>query len=358
MNEIKIPYVNQNDNCLYCATGNVFSWYGFEKESIDFIFSGQLHFYYGKFGDYKGLFPDNFVIEKAPLRTRLEEVLEPYSIEVLWHEGEGYEMTLDFMNEAVKERPVVLGLDHFRLPYHESYQKEHGVHFVTLLDVQNRNFNILDSIKAITYRGVLEEEIVKPSLEISLSFSEFKNMWIDFNLPDRIDIIKSKQNALAILKNNVFQMKEKDSSCEHFYGINAIKELYEDLMLFIKEKETFNTLLKDVGSILSISFEGSFISILRVVQQRSSFADYLKYVCDDLFHINNEYVQKCYDSYKNLSEQWKLVRNLLYLICRKRKLAYEDLITNEMKKIIIGEIEAVEHLEELVGILETADAAN
>lgn len=355
MNEVKIPYVNQNDNCLYCAAGNVFSWYGYEKEIIDFIFSGQLHFYYGKFGNYKGLFPDNFIIEKAPLKTRLAEVLEPYSIEVLWNEGEDYEKTLDFIKEIVKKRPVALGLDHFRLPYHESYQKEHGAHFVTLLDVHGGDFDILDSIKAITYRGAIREEIVKPALEIPLSFVEFKNMWIDFTLPNRTEVIKSRKNVIAVLKNNIFQMKEKESSSEHFYGINAIKELHKDLELFIKEKETINSLLKDDKSILSVSLEGSFVSILRVVQQRFSFAEYLKTVCGDMFHTDNDCVRNCYDLYKNLSEQWKLVRNLLYLIRRKRKMTYEALIISEMEKIITEEIEAIEQLEKMVEILETTD---
>lgn len=351
VHEIAKPYINKENNCLYCAVGNVLIWNGFQKENLDLMFDTQLNFYYGRYGCVDKVFPDNFILEKAPLKQRLIETLEPYNIDVIWHEGESYYDTWEKNCRIVKSRPIVLALDHFMLPYHESYHKEHGSHFVTMLGAQKEDAYVLDSVKMFTYKGAIKKEILEKSRNIQLNYSTLNNVWIDFRLKDNFKRIIDKNTMKNVLENVVWQMREKESSQNQFYGLRALAEFQKDMKLFESNAEKVEELLKDSEGNFFISMDNTFVSLLRVAQQRQVFAEYVSQIVGEFFPLYSHMAKDIYEVYYELNQSWLSVRNALYISLRRRKTTLFPIINEEMEKIIFKETLAVKQVEELLNLL-------
>lgn len=343
-------YVNQDDNCLYCAIGNVLKWYGFDDNYVDLIFNTQLDFYYARQIDNNYNFRIvedfivNFIIDKEPLKQRLERLMKPFNINISWHESIDYEKSWNHICDLSKTKPIVLFVNHYYLPYHDAYMKSNGGHFLTMTgNNKDKDAYVIDSVKAYDFEGILTYEQLKCARNLKTNIFDINNAWILIDIPKDFDRNIKVETFYLLLDNICNNMMFKKSEDNNYWGIEAIKNFKYDLVNmannFGKNEESY--ILKEG---LEESFNNLFISILRIAQQRNTFSNQLKIIVES---INIKYKERFLiisDIYKDIHKRWIMIRNKLFLAYKKKDKERLNNVINEISEIIILEEKAIKLL--------------
>lgn len=313
------PYINNDNNCLYCAVGNVLSWYGIEIDHIDAIFNSQIDFFYSKKNDnsmvnfrFSEEFPVNFILDKYSLKERIGGIMTPYGIGIDWKESESYNESWEEICKQNEVSPLVLFVDHYYLEYHEAFKKDHGAHFITLLGYEGLNAYILDSVKLFNYEGVIKYETLKDARVFDTEISKINNAWlslhIDNNTKTKNDIQCVRGVFKRIIQNMLFRQPDQDK----FWGLKAMNVFLEDMTNLAKVYDSYSELLQSDPR-LKKSLDNLFISLLRVAQQRNAFSRYLDKLVDDNILPDSQTLKFVSQNCKMLHEKWIRVRNQFYL---------------------------------------------
>lgn len=323
MHKIEIPYINADNNCLFSALGNVLSWWGWNKNEIDHLFDGQLSFYYSfgmksEYIDFTVIedYPINFLLEKEPLARRLSQLFSPYNIICYWNEAAETENAWKSISAICSERPLVLFFDHYTLPYHSAYQKNHGAHFVTLIGQSGSQPYILDSIQNLFFSGFLDWDLKKEERVLNTDLADIHNAWIDL-IPDAISSSSSSliDSDRMIIDFVVRGMTTTSISNNRTWGLNAMHMFYEDMFNLFTSKDFVQDIQNNY--VLSNSLEGLYISFLRISQQRRRFALFLS--CSPILsRMTSDISSLLVQGYEELSELWKKLRDIIYIGYRRR----------------------------------------
>lgn len=350
MHEIISPYVNSDNNCLYCALGNVLSWQGWTAEKIDHLFDGQLSFYYSfrmksEYVDFTIIedYPINFLLEKEPLAQRLARLLLPYGIISRWKEADDPESAWDGIYDISRERPLVLFFDHFTLPYHIAYQKNHGAHFVTMTGLEGSYPLILDSIRDIRFSGLLEWDLKNQERILTADLANIKNALIDL-LPNG-RCLPTAETDRMVIGSIVEEMTSTSLSNNRTWGIEAMNLFYEDMSRLFHSPDFADEIQNNPR--LNSSLESLFISLLRVSQQRKRFAAFLSSSPLLLSGAIGRF-DWLIQGYEELGELWTQVRNIFYM--GYRRISPSKLINSLtlMEELIDKETRLVNQLKNIV----------
>lgn len=357
MQRISKPYVNRDDNCLYCAIGNILSWHGIDCRDIDTIFDGQLDFYYARTTEKAVVsflviedFPVNFILDKQAISGRMRKLMSPYGISAEWKELESYEESWTEIQMYCKKLPLVLFVDQYHMPYHSAYHKSHGAHFVTVLGCEGYDAYILDSMQAFSYNGVIGYDSLKNARSLVNDLSSIQNGWMSVEVSKvcaqpGITPMGICQRLQAICCSMIEGRKEGDK----FWGLRAMNVFKSDLVCMLDRFGSYDELLSS-DSRLERSFENLFVSTLRVAQQRRGLARFLKRLAFLKLPAGQK-VASIFSNYERLHESWIRIRNQMYLAHRRRSLermraglsALDDVITTE-RETVLKMYDAVERL--------------
>lgn len=353
MHNIKDKYVDPNNNCLYCSIGNVLSWIGFNMDEISHIFSGQLTFYYKSAEKQFNIgqeYPIRFLLDKQSLKRRLSVLFEPYGILANWREESSPSKSWEEIKKSLKDEPVVLFFDHYTLPYHESYCKEHGAHFVTALDYVDDNAIILDSMQLFNYFDRLPISMSCFERVLKNNISDISNAWLTIHVIEKKESLINKESIAQNLKNVILDMN-RPSEGNEFWGIAGLYKFYEDVGLIINDEQLFQQLMNE-NEVFSNSIEGMFISMLRVAQQRKTFSTYIDSIALYMPFLDQELLLKAKESYLELYDMWIRIRNQFYIVYYKKSSKRLRNFSEEFLKIINAEKEALMILEEILHRIE------
>ncbi len=347
---ILTPYINNDDNCLYSAIGNVLSWYGITIEYIDLIFQGQIDFFYSKKSDDSMLsfkfseeFPRNFILDKYSLKERMKDLMAPYGIKVEWMESESYESSWKDICKQCDQSPLVLFMDLYYLKYRETFNNTHGSHFFTMCGYEGEDAYVLDTSKTFNYEGIIEGEFLRDGRKLDLGISEISNAWmtldVDSNTKRDIDIECLYKVINRIIHNMLLKTPEQDK----FWGVRAMDVFMEDMENLVKANDSYNDILQS-DTRLNRSLENLFISLMRVAQQRNGFSNFLNSFITQGTLPDIQEFKLISDNYKLLSDNWFRIRNQFYLAHRKKDLKKVADILPSMKKIVDDERVNMERL--------------
>lgn len=320
------PYADPYDNCLYCAVGNVLSWRGFGADSIARMFSSDLDFFYARTPGERVAFrvveqfAYNFVLDRQPLEGRLRSLLETFDLCLEWNESADEKASWDAICERLEREPVVLFVDHFRMPYHVAYQRSHGGHFLTLAGrTRHAEMHVVDSVPSFRFRGTLPDTVLRSARVLQDAIVGIENGWACVDAKCRSGDELARSTWVRALRRAARRMTGRRDGRDRFFGVPGIAQFAADLQQWCDADGVREAGFANAARSLS----HMFVSLLRVSQQRAAFARFLRsYPLLDGRPVAPSAAAEPWASvathYEQLSKDWLVARSAIHVAERRR----------------------------------------
>ncbi|PEA82322.1 BtrH N-terminal domain-containing protein [Bacillus pseudomycoides] len=207
---------------------------------------------------------------------------------------------IDSIKEFISNKHVIsLELDCYELPYCLSYQGEHDLHWLEIVDYKNGKFYAFDHY--FGYMGEIEEKVLEKSLEsLKKSYNlEYNQFFISIDLGGMCEFNENWHDQNIHLNQKVmFENYLGDcvnESEEYTLGINAINSLEKDTIILIDKLRQSRT------NKLDKKFEAYFLAFKEIANSRYNYSVYLEEIKrENLSEINEV-----------LFQNWRAVANIL-----------------------------------------------
>ncbi|MFO7562613.1 MAG: hypothetical protein R6X02_08205 [Enhygromyxa sp.] len=355
------PYVDPYHNCLYCASGNVLVWWGLEHRFIEQLFASELRFYYYRDrGDELEFslvqdFVRDFVLDKAPLRERMTRLFKHFRIGVQWHESNDAEASWAEICEVLQVRPIVLFVDHFYIPHHELYQKDHGGHFLTLFDHRGGVCEVLDSVKRVYFRGKMDAEVLLRARLLDDPLLGTNNGWLDFEVGPESKRAFDREALFRACMRAVEEMVWRRPEGNRMWGLEGIRAFREDMARLARAAPSYELLIERAPR-LDRSLRYLFVCLTRVSQQREALGQLLSSLRGLVSGLSGYHLQMAADAYAQLVTRWTIARNLVYIAVARRDLGRLCGLEQQLGAIEEAERDAIERLQEVASGIGWRDA--
>lgn len=303
-------------NCFIRSIGTVLKSYGY-GDVLDFMLCRNLNFYWGV-SDRRILFD----CETFPTLMDIEKIDNVKIVHRYYKNGN---MALDKIKlDLSKNIPQSVNVDQYYIPGFIYYKKEHNLHNVLLIGIDNnsvfmsdlgivREINIIDFINSLSMTGFSLFEYNIPMQKIKYDEDMIKSL-IERNvqlglLEEKLDYIKYEYIFSPI--------NEKDF--ELYSGVYGIRKFADDIInIFTKiEKEKSKEILSKLGT-----------RTYNIVVQRYWHIAFLE--SSKKILKNESLLSELIKQLKCIVHDWKVIRNMFHKASVKNQ---EELLLRIQKRI-------------------------